>query len=46
MGASPPRRVPPWPETPPVPSDDDESFETDHVPLAYVYIHTPLPSAR
>jgi len=45
-GAPPPRRATPRPGTPPVPSVHNESSETDGVPPTYVYIHTPLPSAR
>ena len=48
-GAPPPEPVPSRPRTPPVPADDSErtqSSETDDVPPRYVYIHTPLPSAR
>jgi len=45
-GAPPPRRVPPRPESPPVPCDDDESSETEGTPPAYVCIHTLLPNAR
>jgi hypothetical protein len=45
-GAPPPRWVPPEPKSPPLPSDDDESSETEGMPPAYVYIHTLLPNAR
>jgi len=44
--AHPSGRAPPRPRTPPVPSNDEESSETDGVPPGYVYIHTALPSAR
>jgi hypothetical protein len=43
-GAPLPQQVPPWPGTPPVPSDHDKSSETEGVPPAYVYTHTPHPS--
>jgi len=45
-GAPPPRRVPPRPGLPPVPSDDNESSETVGMPPAYVYMHTLLPNVR
>jgi len=41
--------VPLTPGTPPAPPDDGErtqSSATEGVPPGYVYIHTPLPSAR
>jgi hypothetical protein len=44
--APPPIRAPPWPESPSVPSDDDEWSETEGMPPAYVYIHTSLPNPR
>ena len=46
MGVPPQRRMPPQPGTPLVLSDDSESSDTEGVPPRYVYIHTPLPSAR
>jgi len=49
MGATPPRPAPPRPRTPPAPPDDSErtqSSGTEGVPPGYLYIHTPLPSAR
>jgi len=48
-GASAPPPVPPRPGAPPAPPDDSErtqSSETEGVPPGYVYIHTPLRSAR
>jgi len=48
-GASAPPPAPLRPRTPPAPPDDSErtqSSETDGVPPGYVYIHTPLRSAR
>jgi len=45
-GAPPPRWASPWPESPSVTSDDDQSSETEGMPPGYVYIHTPLPNAR
>ena len=45
-GAPPPRWAPPRPESPPVPSDDNERSETEGMPPAYVYIHTLLPNDR
>jgi len=45
-GASPPRRAPLRPGTPPAPSVDDESSESEDVPPGHVYIDTSLPSAR
>jgi hypothetical protein len=45
IGAPQPRWVPPRPGMPPVPSDDDERSQTEGGLPAYVYIHTPLPSA-
>ena len=45
-GAPPPRWVPPRPESPLLPSDDDETSETEGMPPAYVYIHTLFPNAR
>jgi len=46
QGAPPPRPVPPWPESPPVPSDDKECSEMEGMPPAFLYIHTPLPNGR
>jgi hypothetical protein len=43
-GAPRPTRAPPWPESAPVPSDDNESYETEGLPPAYVFLHTPLPN--
>jgi hypothetical protein len=37
-----PKRAPPRPKSRPVPSDDDESCETDGMPPTYVYTHTLL----
>ena len=48
-GAHPPRPVPLRPGMPPAPPDYSEqtqSSETEGVPPRYVYLHTPLPSAR
>jgi len=48
-GAPPPRSAPPRPGTPPVPPVDRErtqSSETEGLPPGYLYIHTPLHSAR
>ena len=45
-GAPRPWRAPPRPGTLPVPSDDDGCPNTEGVPPTYVYIYTPLPSAR
>jgi len=47
--APPPRLVLPRPGSPPAPPDDSErtqSSETEGMPPGYVYVHTPLPSAR
>jgi hypothetical protein len=44
--APPPQRALPRSGTPPLPSDDDEISKAEGVPPAYVYLHTPLPSAR
>jgi len=47
--APPPRLAPPRPKTPLAPPDASErtqSSETEGGPPGYVYIHTPLPSAR
>jgi len=49
MGAPPLQLAPPRPGTPPAPPDDGErtqSSETEGVPPRYVYIHTPLATAR
>jgi len=48
-GAPPPRPAPPRPRTPPVPPDDSmrtQRSETEGVPPAFVYIHTPPPSTQ
>ena len=45
-GAPPPRPAPPRAESPPVPSDDEESSETEGMPPACMDIHTPLPNAQ
>jgi len=45
-GEPPPRRVQPRPESPSLLSDNNEISETEGMPPAYVYLHTPLPNAR